>query len=122
MRTLLVRMTNTLGTTSQHMTQAEVNRYITAWSDSLGVLSTVGQSRNLGDQYPRVRIEVSEVPEVQSTYEVHEGIPSWHQQKAGHISAGVTTGFATRKDAEDFAERLKSQHPGMQVFIREVQS
>ena len=56
-------------------------------------------------------------------YDVHEGFPSWHQQRAGHISAGVTTGFTSREDADAFASRLKSHHPNMCVFViaREVQ-
>lgn len=57
-----------------------------------------------------------------TTYDVHEGRPSWHQQRAGHISAGVTTGFVTRADAEAFAARLQAHHPDMPVFVRERKS
>lgn len=53
------------------------------------------------------------------TYEVHEGSPSWHQSRAGHISAAVTTGFETREDANAFAERLKANHPRLRVFVVE---
>lgn len=52
-------------------------------------------------------------------WEVHEGRPSWHQQRAGHISAAVTTGFETRQQAEEFAQRLRDHHPGMHVFAQE---
>lgn len=33
-------------------------------------------------------------------WEVHEGQPSWHQARAGHTSAGKTTGFKSRGEAE----------------------
>lgn len=52
-------------------------------------------------------------------WEVHEGRPSWHQQRAGHISAAVTTGFRDRAEAEQFAQRLRDNHPGLYVFVRE---
>lgn len=54
-----------------------------------------------------------------TTYEVHEGRPSWDQQRAGHISAAVTSGFATCEDAEAFAVKLRQHHPNMPVFVRE---
>lgn len=54
-----------------------------------------------------------------TTWEVHEGYPSWHQQRAGHISAAATTGFQSREDAEAFAARLRSHHPNMRVFVLE---
>jgi len=56
----------------------------------------------------------------ESEFEVHEGAPSWHQQRAGHISAGVTTGFSTRAAADEHADRLRANHPGIPVFVREV--
>jgi hypothetical protein len=54
-----------------------------------------------------------------TTYDVHEGYPSWHQQRAGHISAAVTTGFKTREEAEAHMARLKAHHPALHVFVRE---
>lgn len=54
----------------------------------------------------------------EGTWEVHEGSPSWHQSRAGHISAAVTTGFASREEAEAFAAKLREHHPGMPVFVR----
>ncbi len=54
-----------------------------------------------------------------TTFDVHEGHPSWHQQRAGHISAGITSGFTSREDAEAFAARLKAHHPDMPVFVVE---
>ena len=54
-----------------------------------------------------------------TTYDVHEGRPSWHQQRAGHISAGVTTGFATREAAEAFVARCKGFRPTTSIFIVE---
>jgi hypothetical protein len=52
-------------------------------------------------------------------YDVHEGSPSWHQQRAGHISAAVTSGFRTRAEAEALRDGLLKHHPGMRVFILE---
>lgn len=55
-------------------------------------------------------------PQAQS-WDVHEGRPSWHQQRAGHISAATTSGFKTRDEAEAFADKLRAKHPGMPVFV-----
>lgn len=49
-------------------------------------------------------------------YEVHTGRPSWHQQKAGHISAGATI-FNTRADAERYLANFKALHPDQPAFI-----
>ena len=54
-----------------------------------------------------------------STFDVHEGRPSWHQQKAGHISAGVTSGFKTREEAEVYMERCREYRPNEPRFIVE---
>lgn len=51
------------------------------------------------------------------TWEVHEGRPSWHQQRAGHISAAVTSGFKSKEEADTFAGKLKAHHPEMPVFV-----
>ncbi len=50
-------------------------------------------------------------------YDVHEGRPSWHQQRAGHISAAATVGFKTREDAEAYQARLKVHHPNLHTFV-----
>jgi hypothetical protein len=57
-----------------------------------------------------------------TVYDVHEGKPSWHQSRAGHISAAVTSGFATRADAEAYRARLLAHHPDLYTLIvaREV--
>lgn len=52
-------------------------------------------------------------------YDVHEGRPSWHQQRAGHISAGVTTGFKTRAEADAFVTRCKGFRPDTYIFVVE---
>lgn len=52
-------------------------------------------------------------------YDVHEGRPSWHQQRAGHISAAATVGFKTRKDAEAYLSRFKAHHPDEPAFVVE---
>ena len=54
-----------------------------------------------------------------STYDVHEGRPSWHQQKAGHTSAAVTTGFPTRDDAEAYVARVRQHHPLLPLLVVE---
>lgn len=53
------------------------------------------------------------------TYEVHEGYPSWHQQRAGAICAAMTTGFPTREVANDFADKLRERHPTLRVVVYE---
>lgn len=53
-------------------------------------------------------------------FHVHEGQPSWHQRRAGHISAAVTTGFKTREDAEAFADKLRKR--GTSAFVVEAHS
>jgi hypothetical protein len=52
-----------------------------------------------------------------TVYDVHEGSPSWHQARAGHISAAVTSGFTTREAAEAYRERLKVHHPEIRTFV-----
>ena len=54
-------------------------------------------------------------------FRVHEGQPSWHQRRAGHRSAGVTTGFKTREAAEEFAAKLR-KNSGVSAWIEEVHS
>lgn len=54
---------------------------------------------------------------MKTVYDVHEGRPSWHQSRAGHISAGVTTGFTTPEEANAFADRLRAHHPALYVFV-----
>jgi hypothetical protein len=63
----------------------------------------------------------SQAPESRPrTWDVHEGAPSGHQRRAGHISAGVTSGFKSPEDAEAFAAKLRAQHPNMPVFVLEA--
>lgn len=52
-------------------------------------------------------------------FDVHEGRPSWHQMRAGHISAAATTGFKSREDAEAYRERLRVHHPEIPTFVVE---
>lgn len=49
-------------------------------------------------------------------WSVHEGRPSWHQQRAGHISAGVTL-CDTKAEAEAYLASFKKHHPDEQAFI-----
>lgn len=54
---------------------------------------------------------------VAKVWDVHEGRPSWHQQRAGHISAAVTSGFRTREDAQAYQAGLREHHPEIPTFI-----
>lgn len=49
-------------------------------------------------------------------YEVHEGRPSWHQQRAGAISAGVTV-QPNKAAAVAYAARVRESRPGERVFV-----
>lgn len=57
---------------------------------------------------------------MQIRYLVHEGRPSWHQARAGHISAAATvfSGDFGETDALVLAGRLRLHHPHMPVFVR----
>lgn len=68
-------------------------------------------ARPFGHPGDHVRVKVV------SSWDVHEGQPSWHQQRAGHVSAASTTGFKTRAEAESFADKLRANHPQMLVFV-----
>jgi hypothetical protein len=51
-------------------------------------------------------------------WEVHEGDPSWHQRRAGHISAAVTGGFKSKAEAEEYAERMRSKRgSAARIFV-----
>lgn len=54
---------------------------------------------------------------ISTEYCVHEGSPSWHQQRAGHVSAAMTCGIWSKREAEKLARGLRRHHPGMPVFI-----
>ena len=47
---------------------------------------------------------------------MHEGRPSWHQQRAGHISAGGTL-CDTKAEAEEYLASFKKHHPNEVAFI-----
>lgn len=53
-------------------------------------------------------------------YEVHTGRPSWHQNKAGHISAGITV-FGEKDEAEAYLARCKELRPHEPAFILPVE-
>lgn len=56
--------------------------------------------------------------ESQTEYIVHEGEPSWHQQRAGHPSAASSV-WSTRALAEQHAAGLRKHHPALRVWIQE---
>lgn len=58
---------------------------------------------------------------MQSRWLAHEGRPSWHQARAGHISAGaaVFTGEFAETDALVHAARFRAHHPHEPVAVRE---
>ena len=49
---------------------------------------------------------------------LHEGRPSWHQARAGHISAGGTI-YDTKEAAERGMERFRKARPDESFFITE---
>jgi hypothetical protein len=52
-------------------------------------------------------------------WNVHTGRPSWHQAKAGHISAGCTS-FTDRQAADRYADTYRRNHPDDPCFVQEV--
>lgn len=54
---------------------------------------------------------------ISTEYCVHEGRPSWHQQKAGHVSAAMTCGIWSKREAERELRKFKKHHPGETAFI-----
>ena len=53
---------------------------------------------------------------ISTEYCVHEGRPSWHQQRAGQISAGAMC-FWKKKSATAFLRRVKKLRPNEPAFI-----
>jgi hypothetical protein len=54
-------------------------------------------------------------------WEVWQGRPSWHQQKAGHGCASITSGFPTKEEADECARKYREKHPGEPAFARPTQ-
>lgn len=52
-------------------------------------------------------------------YHVHAGHASWHQRRAGHVSAGIYVLYS-RREAEEWATNYRSHHPGEPCWITEV--
>lgn len=48
--------------------------------------------------------------------EVHTGAPSWHQARAGAISAGVVT-FDTPAQADEYVTGFRARRPHEPVFV-----
>lgn len=53
---------------------------------------------------------------ISTQYCVQTGRPSWHQQRAGHISAGAMC-FWSKKDAKKYQRNFKKRHPDEPAFI-----
>lgn len=51
------------------------------------------------------------------TWDVYTGRPSWHQERAGHISAAVASGFASREEAEAYAAQCRELRPHETTFV-----
>ena len=60
----------------------------------------------------------SERPAPHEEYVVHEGRPSWHQARAGHIGAGMMSGFQTEEEAKTFEQKFKQHHPNEPTLVR----
>ena len=50
---------------------------------------------------------------------IGEGVASWHQQRAGHTSAGYITGFGTREAAEAHAAMIRSKFPDRHLVVHQ---
>ena len=53
---------------------------------------------------------------ISTEYCVQTGRPSWHQQKAGHISSGSSC-FWSKKAAKKYVRGFKKHHPDEPAFI-----
>jgi hypothetical protein len=53
---------------------------------------------------------------ISTQYCVHTGVPSWHQQRAGHGSAGAMC-FWMKTEAKRFLRRVKKLRPHEPAFI-----
>lgn len=49
-------------------------------------------------------------------FEAHTGKPSWHQARAGAISAGIVV-FGTYAEAEQYVVKYKNANPGEPAFV-----
>lgn len=49
-------------------------------------------------------------------YEAHTGKPSWHQARAGAISAGIVS-FGTKAEADEYVARYKVRYPNEPAFV-----
>jgi len=54
---------------------------------------------------------------VNETWKVMAGMPSWHQHKAGATCAEVHTGFKSKSDAMDWADRYRARHGQFAVAV-----
>jgi len=57
------------------------------------------------------------------TWKVLEGMPSWHQRRAGGVCASVRSGFKSREAAEDWADRYRAMNGphAVAVVMRETE-
>lgn len=70
------------------------------------------------DRESKQRVRASKPARGQPEFILHTGQPSWHQRRAGHISAGSTV-FHSRGDADGALRRYQATHPGDPAFVVE---
>lgn len=96
-----------------------VNRcaVLTAWEQKVGEVCHEIEGGNFGlTREDKVYARVRKRTRQPTITELHTGRPSWHQQRAGHVSAGVTI-FPSREEAERAWERFKQRHPDEPAFV-----
>lgn len=52
-------------------------------------------------------------------FNVYTGRASWHQRRAGHTTAGITS-FSSKDAAEKYAATYRKNHPDEPCYIVEV--
>lgn len=92
---------------------------VMCWSNSGTAYVTVrGHRLLLGGYQPTLAIPHDKpIGPLCEYWVVHEGEPSWHQRRAGHISAACTL-FRIKEQADNLAAGYAKHHPNMPVFVR----
>lgn len=92
---------------------------VMCWSNSGTAYVMVGGRRLLLGSYEPTLAVAHERPigPLCEYWVVHEGEPSWHQRRAGHISAASTM-FRSIGDAHDLVAGYAKHQPNIRVFVR----
>jgi hypothetical protein len=76
-------------------------RYHTSYSETSGFLTAT---------YTKYRCDKP------VSFEAHTGRPSWHQARAGAISAGIVR-FGTKAEADEYVANHKVRYPSEPAFV-----